>query len=343
MESEVNDIGNAQTGLCATQTPIMEVKDLVVEFTQRHAQNLRAVNRASFNLYPGKTLALVGESGSGKSSVIKALGRLIKVNSGGIILNGKPIKGRWHMLDYRQQVQLVFQDPFASLNPVYTVYHHLARPLLLHGQANKSNVRSKVEELLEKVKLTPASEIADKHPHELSGGQRQRVAIARAIAPKPKILLADEPVSMLDVSIRLEILNLLDELREKENLAILYVTHDLATARHFSSSMIVMYKGTIVESGNTDVMILNPHHPYTQLLANSSPKKSVAKEQLVKERDERLRTKKGVDVKIMQFKTNGCSFISRCLYAKEVCMTPPPEFTINADSTRVKCWLYQDE
>ncbi len=325
-----------------SEIPLMEVKDLTVEFKQRHGRNLRAVNKASFGLYAGKTLALVGESGSGKSTIVKTLGKLIKIDGGSVALAGKPVKNYRHTFEYRQQVQLVFQDPFASLNPVHTVFHHLARPLLLHGKADKKNVRDKVEELLEKVKLTPAAELANKYPHELSGGQRQRVAIARAIAPNPKVLLADEPVSMLDVSIRLEILNLLDELRQKENLAILYVTHDLTTARHFSSSIIVMHKGDIVESGDTDAIVLAPGHPYTQLLLNSSPKKNLTKEELGKERSERLAGKVSAAMKQSLYTNKGCNFIDRCPYAKEVCTAAPGYFTVGSDNThKAKCWLYE--
>ena len=174
-------------------------------------------------------------------------------------------------------MQLIFQDPFASLNPMHTVRHHLARPLLLRaGQPGQDHPRgpdldAAVHDLLRSVNLTPPEEVAAKHPHELSGGQRQRVAIARALATDPDVLLADEPVSMLDVSIRLEILNLLDRLKRDRNLALLYVTHDLATARHFSSEIMVMYRGEIVEHGPADEVILRPAHPYTQILASAAP------------------------------------------------------------------------
>ena len=265
---------------------VLEVRDLTVEFRQRGGAALKAVDRLSFSLDAGKTLALVGESGSGKSTVVRAVGQLVRPTSGTILLDGQEAGRRGRALRaYRHQVQLVFQDPFASLNPIHTVRHHLARPLLLlHGGHGREQLDADVADLLRSVNLTPPEEVAAKHPHELSGGQRQRVAIARALAAGPAVLLADEPVSMLDVSIRLEILNLLDRLKRQRNLALLYVTHDLATARHFSSDIMVMYRGEIVERGPADEVILRPAHPYTRLLASAAPDPAAPRERLVAER-----------------------------------------------------------
>ncbi|WP_066514685.1 ABC transporter ATP-binding protein [Curtobacterium ammoniigenes] len=234
---------------------------------------LFAVNDVNFTLESGKTVALVGQSGSGKSTIAKLLLQLERPSSGQILLDGAPVKRHGAGLrDYRHNVQMVFQDPFASLNPYHSVAHHLARPLALHGRARGSaEIEAGVRQLLERVRLAPAAEIAAKHPHELSGGQRQRVAIARALAPEPTMLIADEPVSMLDVSIRLGILNLLAELQREDNLGVLYITHDLATARHFSDEILVMYKGEIVERGPADDVILNPQHEYTKKLAAAAP------------------------------------------------------------------------
>ncbi|MFE6968723.1 ABC transporter ATP-binding protein [Isoptericola sp. NPDC057653] len=256
----------------------LEVRHLVKEFKVRNgarSTRLRAVNDVSFTLEPGKTIALVGESGSGKSTVAKMISQLETPTTGEILLDGTPVLRRGRGLaSYRHQVQMVFQDPFASLNPYHTVAHHLERPLRLHGVASGAGLEPAVHELLERVNLTPAEIYAVKRPHEMSGGQRQRVAIARALAPGARFLVADEPVSMLDVSIRLGVLNLLARLQREEDLGVLYITHDLATARHFSDEIIVMYRGDIVERGPSDEVILNPQHDYTKTLLAAAPEPS---------------------------------------------------------------------
>jgi peptide/nickel transport system ATP-binding protein len=250
----------------------LEVSDLTVEYRRRGRPAFRAVDHVSFTLRAGRTLALVGQSGSGKSTVVRALCGLTPVTSGTIRLDGAD---RTPRREYRRAVQMVFQDPFASLNPAHDIAHHLRRPLLATGRARRgADVTEKIAALLRSVNLTPEADIARKRPHELSGGQRQRVAIARALAPEPRVLLADEPVSMLDVSIRLEILGLLDRLRAERDLAVLYVTHDLATARHFADEVMVMYRGEIVESGPSDEVILRPKHAYTRRLAAAAPRAS---------------------------------------------------------------------
>jgi ABC-type oligopeptide transport system ATPase subunit len=234
---------------------------------------LRAVDDVSFTLEPGKTIALVGESGSGKSTIAKLIMRLEQPTRGHITVDGlrstvRGIKGQ----EYLHLVQMVYQDPFASLNPFHTIGHHIERPLRIHGKAkSREEVDEQVLELLSRVNLEPAQSYADRNPHELSGGQRQRVAIARALAPGAKYLVADEPVSMLDVSIRLSVLNLLARLQREDNLGVLYITHDLATARHFSDEIMVLYKGQVVERGPSDEVILNPQHKYTKLLLSAAP------------------------------------------------------------------------
>lgn len=233
---------------------------------------LRAVKGVDFELRPGRTVALVGQSGSGKSTIAKLIAQLERPTAGTISLDGAPIGTRGRALTrYRDEVQMVFQDPFASLNPFHSIGHHIERPLLLHGKATGKNVRSRALELLERVNLAPSQEFIDRRPHELSGGQRQRVAIARALAPEPSVLIADEPVSMLDVSIRLGVLNLLARLQREENLAMLYITHDLATARHFSDEILVMYRGEIVERGPADDVILRPQAEFTKQLLIAAP------------------------------------------------------------------------
>ncbi|MCK9792986.1 ATP-binding cassette domain-containing protein [Isoptericola sp. 4D.3] len=256
----------------------LEVRNLVKEFKVRNGMRssvLRAVNDVSFTLEPGRTIALVGESGSGKSTVAKMISQLETPTSGEILLDGAPVGRRGRGLEgYRHQVQMVFQDPFASLNPYHTVAHHLERPLRIHGVASGDRLAPAVHELLERVNLVPADVYAAKRPHEMSGGQRQRVAIARALAPGARFLVADEPVSMLDVSIRLGVLNLLARLQREEQLGVLYITHDLATARHFSDEILVMYRGDIVERGPSDDVILNPQHEYTRTLLAAAPEPS---------------------------------------------------------------------
>jgi ABC-type glutathione transport system ATPase component len=233
---------------------------------------LEAVKDVDFELSPGRTVALVGQSGSGKSTIAKLIAQLERPTAGTITLDGAPIGTRGAALTrYRDEVQMVFQDPFASLNPFHSIGHHIERPLLLHGKATRTDVREKVLTLLERVNLTPAVDYIDRRPHELSGGQRQRVAIARALAPEPSVLVADEPVSMLDVSIRLGVLNLLARLQREENLAMLYITHDLATARHFSDEILVMYRGEVVERGPADDVILRPQAEFTKQLLVAAP------------------------------------------------------------------------
>lgn len=255
---------------------VLEAKHLVKEYTLRNGlrtSTLRAVDDVSFRLVPGKTIALVGQSGSGKSTIAKLLLQLEPPTRGEILIDGEKVAAHGRRLkDYRGTVQMVFQDPFASLNPYHTIGHHLARPIQLHnpGMSN-AGVRAKVLDLLRRVRLDPAEDYADRKPHELSGGQRQRVAIARALAPDPGILIADEPVSMLDVSIRLGVLNLLAELQEERELGVLYITHDLATARHFSDEIMVLYHGDVVEHGPADSVILHPQHEYTKTLRAAAP------------------------------------------------------------------------
>ncbi len=236
----------------------------------RHRRKLHAVKDVSFGLRAGRTVALVGQSGSGKSTVARIIARLEKPSSGEILLGDTPVgSGRQALVEYRHHVQMVFQDPFASLNPFHTVGYHLARPVQLHHKVNAEQLRDRVAQLLERVNL-PA-DFAGRKPHELSGGQRQRVAIARALAPGPRVLIADEPVSMLDVSIRLGVLGLLARLQREENLAVLYITHDLATARHFSEEILVMYEGEIIERGPADDVILRPQADFTRRLADAAP------------------------------------------------------------------------
>ena len=240
------------TSVAAERGPLaVEAVSLSRDFRLGRGHVLHAVREVSFGLYRGAVVALVGESGSGKSTAARLLAGQERPTTGSIRLNGEPVdvSSRRAFRRYKSEVQLVFQDPFSSLNPVHTVRYHLERPVQLHQGKRGDEAAREVTALLEQVRLTPAKQFLHKFPHELSGGQRQRVSFARALAARPSVLLADEPVSMLDVSIRLEMLGLLDDLRRRFQLALLYITHDIASARYFADEVLVMYSGEIVERG----------------------------------------------------------------------------------------------
>jgi peptide/nickel transport system ATP-binding protein len=259
----------------------------------RRKQKLHAVDDVSFSLRSGRITALVGESGSGKSTIARLLVSLFDPTAGTIVLEGDDvtrISGRRDVRRYRSKVQMIFQDPFGSLNPVRPISHHLERPVRIHSVVSKRDVTPRVHELLRTVGLVPPEKFAAKYPHELSGGQRQRVAIARALAVNPSVILADEPISMLDVSIRIGILNLMLQLKHELGIAFLYITHDIASARYVADEVLVMYAGQIVEQGPTDSVLLEPLHPYTRLLLSAVPHPETAL------RQQRLPARAGRDV-----------------------------------------------
>jgi peptide/nickel transport system ATP-binding protein len=283
--------------------------------------HVHAVDDVSFELHPGKITALVGESGSGKSTVARLLVRLHDPSGGAVLFEGSDVSGvrrRADVLRYRSQVQMIFQDPFGSLNPVKTIRHHIERPLRIHRIVGPAQVEGRVHELLRTVGLVPPQDIAAKYPHELSGGQRQRVAIARALAVEPKVVLADEPISMLDVSIRIGILNLMLRLKEERGIAFLYVTHDLASARYVADDILVMYAGQIVERGPIEQVLSAPLHPYTRLLLAAVP------DPATKLHAQRIEMRKGLASAAVD-PPDGCRFVTRCPLAIDVCshMTPP--------------------
>jgi peptide/nickel transport system ATP-binding protein len=279
----------------------------------------------------------VGESGSGKSTVAKLLAGQERPTSGRITLDGRPIEVRngRTFRKYKSRVQYVFQDPFSSLNPVHTVGYTLTRPVKLH-QPGVKNVPAAITALLEQVRLTPAAQFVGKYPHELSGGQRQRVAFARALAAKPTVLLADEPVSMLDVSIRLEMLGLLDDLRSRLHLALLYITHDIASARYFADEVLVMYGGQIVERGPAEDITQNPAHPYTQLLIASVPDPdnlgSVLKSANVGTGGDAGRAGNVGPA------PTGCPFNNRCPLAEDKCRQDNPALQLLTSNRAAACW-----
>src|SRR5229473_2656546 len=303
---------------------------------------VHAVEDTSLALYPGRALALVGESGSGKTTMARMLARLYEPTSGTILFRGEPVKGngRNALKDYHHHVQLVFQDPFSSLNPVHDVRYHLKRPLRLHGHARTATEETEeILALLNRVSLSPAEQFIRKFPHQLSGGQRQRVAIARALAAKPEVLLADEPVSMLDVSIRLDVLNLLLRLKDEEQLALLFITHDIASARYFAEDTLVMYAGQCVEGGPSDEVIQRPMHPYTQLLISAAPNPDL----LSPESDKGVTdlTARG-EIPSLIHPPSGCRFHPRCPHALPVCSQRFPARTELGGSRWTNCFLFGD-
>ncbi|MHC6222731.1 ABC transporter ATP-binding protein [Arthrobacter sp. MMS24-S77] len=257
-------------------TPALEVRDLSKTFPLGGFLSRRAVTALSnvdLTLGRGEIVALVGESGSGKSTLARCIARLEKPSTGQVLLDGVDVLKRDRFQasrEYRSQLQMVFQDPFGSLNPVHRVEHFLRRSLVIHGKAgNESQSRGRLEKLMTTVGLQV--DMLNSYPHELSGGQRQRVAIARALAVEPQVILADEPTSMLDVSVRIGILNLMRKLRDDQGISMLYITHDLASARYLADRIAVMFAGELVEEGESLDLLANPAHPYTQLLVSAVP------------------------------------------------------------------------
>jgi peptide/nickel transport system ATP-binding protein len=297
---------------------------------------VHAVDGVDLQLRRGRVVALVGESGSGKSTIAKLLALLIPRTGGTLTLDDESVsgQGRRAFRAYSRRVQLIFQDPFASLNPVHTVRYTLTRSVRIHqGALRGAALETALEKLLERVQLTPASRYIEKYPHELSGGQRQRVAIARALAADPEVLLADEPVSMLDVSIRLGILNLLKTLRDDLNLAVLYITHDIASARYFADRTSVMYAGRIVESGDSESVTQRPAHPYTRLLVDSAPDPDQPQKAARKARGE---------APSLVDPPAGCRFNPRCPFAVELCRVESPPLLAVDEGREAACWAYAD-
>lgn len=317
--------------------PILEAVDVTVHFPGGKGRTIRALDGVSLRLHPGEIVALVGESGSGKTTMARLFARIYTATSGEVRYAGKPLSkaSRRQERGYYSEVQLIFQDPFASLNALKKVSYILGRAVRIHNRMSTPGaVRAKVLELLDRVHLSPAASYVDRYPTDLSGGQRQRVAIARSLAASPRVILADEPTSMLDASIRLSVLNLLDDLRSEDDIAMLYITHDIASARYLSDRIYVMYGGVVVESGPTEQVVSDPRHPYTRELLAAAPDparyKGSGRTVLDVTRDPNP-----VDNSVEH---PGCRFADRCPLVMDRCRAQPPQL-VSIDARNVACWL----
>jgi peptide/nickel transport system ATP-binding protein len=320
-----------------SRAPLLEARGLRKSFRGkgffRSRGSVVAAEDVSFRVRRGEAVALVGESGSGKSTVARLVLRLETPDAGEILLDGRDVltgEPRRASLGYRGRVQMIFQDPFGSLNPVHSVAHHLVRPILRHRRARAAEARARAIELLRTVGLEPAEDFIDRHPYELSGGQRQRVAIARALAVDPDLLVADEPTSMLDVSIRMGVLNLLADLKRERRLGILLITHDLASARYLAERILVLFRGRIVEDGPSDAVVRSPAHPYTRALLGSIA-------DVATPLDEEHPRKSPGSVP----SGRGCPFASRCPEVLDVCRAQDPAAR-PVDGHLVRCHLYPE-
>ena len=316
------------------------VKDFPVSSNALKNPMMRAISDVSFKMYKSRGLAVVGESGSGKSTTAKMIAKMYAPTDGVIQYKGRDIQDivkKNDLMKYREGVQMVWQDPFGSLNPTHNIFHHIARPLLIHKKVtpgNKKELEDRVHDLLEQVGLIPPKETAAKFPHQLSGGQRQRVNLARNIAVGAEVVLADEPTSMLDVSIRAGVLNLMEEMKFEKEMSLLYITHDIATARYIAEDLAVMYVGHMVEWGDTDEIIHDPQHPYTQLLVSAVPDPS-------KSIHTKLKGNKG-EIPLWTPESAGCPFAGRCTHVTEKCKERMPGVTKLSDNHFVRCYLYEN-
>lgn len=292
---------------------------------------LHAVDDLTFDVDKGRTLGLVGESGCGKSTTGRVILRLLEATDGQIHFNGKDVNklNKKEMIELRKDMQIIFQDPFSSLNPRLSVSEIIAEPLIIHNIVKKSEIGKEVSRLMDVVGL--AERLVNTYPHELDGGRRQRIGIARALALKPKFIVADEPVSALDVSIQAQILNLMQDLQEELDLTYLFITHDLSVVKHISDDIAVMYLGKIVEKASAKELFKNPLHPYTKALLSAIPVPS-----LTKKRDTILL--KGEITSPINPKP-GCRFAARCNYAMDRCFNEEPKFKMVEGQHEVACFL----
>ncbi len=329
----------------AEQKPLLEVKNLQMHFPiqggifRKQVGTVYAVDGVDFTLYEGETLGLVGESGCGKSTTARAIAQLHTPTGGEVLFEGRNIAGKKgaELLKARQDMQMIFQDPYASLNPRMTSGNIIAEPMTIYRQRGmldmqKTDITDRVEELMEKVGLSRY--FRNRYPHEFSGGQRQRIGVARALSLNPKLILADEPVSALDVSIQSQILNLLKDLQIEFNLSYLFIAHDLAVIEHISDRIAVMYLGKIVEISKASELYKNPLHPYTEALLSAVP---IPDPIIEKKRKRIILTG---DVPSPDIQRPGCSFYERCPKAMDMCKEQLPKLTKTDGDHEVSCFLF---
>jgi peptide/nickel transport system ATP-binding protein len=329
-------------GTDSAAAPLLETRNLTRHFRVGRGfspQLLHAVDAVNFSIGRQEIVALAGESGSGKSTIARLLAGVYKPTAGEIFYQGRAMstfRSRKDQLSYRGDVPMVFQDPFSSLNPAFRVSHGVLRSLKLHRpELDRQQRYAEAERVIEAVGLTPAADIMNRFPYELSGGQRQRIGFAQALAHNPKLILADEPVSMLDVSIRIGLLNLMAELRETQGVSFLYITHDIASARYVADRLMIMYAGHVVETGPAESVLQNPKHPYTDLLLGAVP-------------DPRAPLSTGIEgdtgepPKVID-PTPGCRFRWRCPLAVDKCHSVTPELRTLGPNHQAACHVAEPD
>lgn len=319
---------------------LLEVKRLKTYFPlkkgafKRHVGDIKAVDEVNLTIYKGETLGIVGESGSGKSTLGRTIVKLVNPTAGEIIFEGTDIAAfnNRQLNSYRKNMQMIFQDPYASLNPRMTVGQLVEEPMAVQQTLPKKDRKEKVLDLLDKVGLS--EEAVKRYPHEFSGGQRQRIGIARALTLNPKFIIADEPVSALDVSVQSQVLNVMKDLQEAFQLTYLFIAHDLSVVKHISDRIAVMYLGQIVETGPKEHLYANPLHPYTKALLDSIP--------IPKVKRERKRTKLEGEIPNAADPPSGCPFRTRCRFAFERCKVERPKMRKEGNDQQVACHLYPE-
>lgn len=317
---------------------LLEIKNLNVTYKTKKGligkiQTVHAVNNVSLDIQKGEILAIAGESGCGKSTLAKAIMKLVQSDSGEILLNGENVLNLKHNKDLKkfyQKVQMIFQNPYSSLNPKMKIGEILKEPLIINTDLKKEEITKIVEEKIKKVGLDKSA--LNLYPHEFSGGQRQRIAIARSLILNPEFIIADEPVSALDVSIQAQIINLLKQLKEDFNLTFLFISHDLSVIKYLSDRIAIMYLGEVVEIGRTEEIFKNPKHPYTKALLSSVPE--------LNPQDEKERIHLQGELPSPENLPTGCKFHTRCPYVMEICKTSTPQVKEFSDTHNCKCFLY---